>query len=250
MENTKMKKQIKLPNTEIHYYADDAGEIYRLNEDGQFIKLKQHTLNSGYKTVFLRGYHSAVLVHRCVYNAFIDNTFKVKSDNRCIVVDHKDGNKANNKPDNLQLLTASENIKRSILCHETEITITNTETNKKYCFNSYREAAKAMLLLDPRINWNVATLYNAAKKGSLICKKTYKIDAKKKVNTTRNTSRSRKYHLVDDKGNVLGVYNSLIEILEQCELDGDIKSHYLLKTRIKYNTYVNHEKKTKIIQID
>lgn len=71
-----------------------------------------------------------------------------------------------------------------------------------------------MLLIDPRINWNVATLYNAAKKGSFICKKTYKIDAKKKVNTTRNTSRSRKYHLVDDKGNVLGVYNSLIEILE------------------------------------
>lgn len=34
MENTKMKKQIKLPNTEIRYYADDAGEIYRLDEDG------------------------------------------------------------------------------------------------------------------------------------------------------------------------------------------------------------------------
>ena len=245
-----MKKEIKLLNTKIRYFADDEGEIYRLDEDGQFIKLKQQTLNSGYKTVFLRGYASAVVVHRCVYNAFIDNTLNVKSDNRYIVVDHKDGNKANNKPDNLQLLTASENTKRSILCHETEIVITNTKTNEKYCFNSYREAAKGMLLVDPRINWNVATLYTAARKNYLICKKTSKIDVKKKVNTSRNTSKNRKYHLVDDKGNVLGVYTRLTDILEQCDLDGDIKSYYLLKTRIKYNTYVNHEQKTKIIQID
>lgn len=71
-----------------------------------------------------------------------------------------------------------------------------------------------MLLIDPRINWNVATLYTAARKGTFMCKKTYKIDAKKKVNTSRNTSKNRKYHLIDDKGNVLGVYKSLIEILE------------------------------------
>lgn len=245
-----MKKEIKLLNTETRYFADDEGEIYRLNEDGQFIKLKQQTLNSGYKAVYIKGYNSLVVVHRCVYNAFIDNTLNVKSDNRCIVVDHKDGDRTNNKPDNLQILTASENTRRSILCHETDIVITNIDTKEEYHFNSYREAAKGMLLLDPRINWNVATLYNAAKKGSLMCKKTYKIDAKKKVNTSRNTSRNRKYHLVDDKGNILGVYKSLIEILEQCDLDGDIKSYYLLKTRIKYNTYVNHEKKTKIIQID
>lgn len=245
-----MKKEIKLLNTEIRYFADDEGEIYRLDEDGQFIKLKQQTLNSGYKAVYIKGYNSLVVVHRCVYNAFIDNMLNVKSDNRCIVVDHKDGDRTNNKPDNLQILTASENTRRSILCHETDIVITNINTKEEYHFNSYREAAKAMLLLDPRINWNVATLYNAAKKGTLMCKKTYKIDAKKKVNTSRNTSRNRKYHLVDDKGNILGVYKSLIEILEQCDLDGDIKSYYLLKTRIKYNIYVNHEQKTKIIQID
>ena len=41
------------------------------------------------------------LVHRCVYNAFIDNTFNVRSENRAIVIDHKDGNRTNNKPDNL-----------------------------------------------------------------------------------------------------------------------------------------------------
>ena len=41
------------------------------------------------------------LVHRCVYNAFIDNTFNVRSENRTIVIDHKDGNRTNNKPDNL-----------------------------------------------------------------------------------------------------------------------------------------------------
>ena len=245
-----MKKEIKLLNTEIRYFADDEGEIYRLDKDGQFIKLKQQTLNSGYKAVYIKGYNSLVVVHRCVYNAFIDNTLNVKSDNRCIVVDHKDGNRINNKPENLQILTASENTRRSILCHETEIVITNIETNKEYRFNSYREAAKAMLLLDPRINWNVATLYTAAKKGSLMCKKTYKIDAKKKVDSNRGESKNRKYHLVDDKGNILEVYTSLSDILESCDLDGDIKSYYLLKTRIKYNAYVNCKKKTKIIRID
>ena len=34
MEITKMKKEIKLLNTEIRYFADDEGEIYRLDEDG------------------------------------------------------------------------------------------------------------------------------------------------------------------------------------------------------------------------
>jgi hypothetical protein len=60
-----------------------------------------------------------------------------------------------------------------------------------------------MQLIDPRINWNVATLYTAAKKNTLICKKTYRIEAEKKKDTSRNNSRSTKYSLVDDKGNVL-----------------------------------------------
>ena len=29
-----MKKEIKLLNTEIRYFADNEGEIYRLDEDG------------------------------------------------------------------------------------------------------------------------------------------------------------------------------------------------------------------------
>ena len=248
MEITKMKKEIKLLNTEIRYFADDEGEIYRLDEDGQFIKLKQQTLNSGYKAVYIRGYSSMTLVHRCVYNAFIDNAFNVRSENRAIVIDHKDGNRINNKPDNLQILSASENIKKSLLCDETEIVITNVDTNEKYCFNSYRKAAKAMKLIDPRINWNVATLYTAAKNGTFMCKKTYKIEAKKKKDTSRNTSRKTKYRLVDEKGNVLKVYNRIVDILEQCDLDNDIKSQYLLKIRINLNAYVNHKKKTKIIK--
>ena len=71
-----------------------------------------------------------------------------------------------------------------------------------------------MKMIDPRINWNVATLYTAAKKGTLICKNTYKIEAKKKKDTSRNTSRKTKYRLVDEKGNVLEVYNRIVDILE------------------------------------
>ena len=71
-----------------------------------------------------------------------------------------------------------------------------------------------MKLIDPRINWNVATLYTAAKNSTFMCKKTYRIEAKKKKDTSRNTSRKAKYRLVDEKGNVLEVYNRIADILE------------------------------------
>ncbi|GAB3013666.1 hypothetical protein GCM10027051_16200 [Niabella terrae] len=72
--------------------------------------LKQSKTNSGYMGVSLwkDGVKRMSLVHRIVAEVFVDNPFR-KSD-----VNHKNGIKTDNRPENLEWCTKSENIRHAI----------------------------------------------------------------------------------------------------------------------------------------
>lgn len=79
--------------------VSDSGEIKR---NGKY--LRQYSSN-GYRQVIIDGKH--IMVHRLVASAFIPNPDEKPQ------VNHKDGNRSNNKVSNLEWVTARENIRHA-----------------------------------------------------------------------------------------------------------------------------------------
>ena len=102
-----MKKRIIINNIETCYEVDENGNIYNINTGKELIG---SIYNSGYKIVrlMINGKSKGFSVHRLVAQAFLKNP------NNLPIVNHKDGNKLNNKVNNLEWVTQSENRKHAI----------------------------------------------------------------------------------------------------------------------------------------
>lgn len=86
------------------YYADDYGKIYS-QKSGELMEIKQYlkTHNYLYVTLHKNGKKCCLRVHRLIAKVFIPNPDNLPE------VNHKDENKANNRADNLEWCTSSDN---------------------------------------------------------------------------------------------------------------------------------------------
>lgn len=85
--------------------VDEDGTIYKKYSNGKFKKAPQHKSENGYKIISLRvnGKQWNLYSHRIIAKYFIPNP-----ENKPIV-NHKDGNRANNNISNLEWCTLKEN---------------------------------------------------------------------------------------------------------------------------------------------
>lgn len=91
---------------EIWMPIDIMGKIILVSNMGRVQNNLRKTLGSGYKSINIKGH--PFLVHRLVITAFQGN-YDPK-----LVVNHKDRDRSNNRLDNLELVTPSENIIHAI----------------------------------------------------------------------------------------------------------------------------------------
>lgn len=125
-----------------NYYISDDGMI-KNNLTGRILKL--NFSHNGYKktNISINGKLKTVFIHRLVAELFIPNP------NNLPQVNHKDGNKTNNKLDNLEWVSPQENV---IHAHKIGLNKHNSTTKKisRYTldeqyidtFNGIREASR------------------------------------------------------------------------------------------------------------
>lgn len=87
------------------YFADQNGNIYSNRKYKKITLIKQHKDKKGYYRIKLLG--KTKKVHRIIGETFIPNPLKKET------INHKDGNKANNKISNLEWSSRSENTKHA-----------------------------------------------------------------------------------------------------------------------------------------
>ncbi len=95
------------------YYVSKTGKLYSVNKETHKIGRPKKTINKfNYEFVYMRSTKKQERVHRIVAKAFVENT--LPEDNDC--VDHINGIKNDNRAENLQWVSRSEN---SRLANET-----------------------------------------------------------------------------------------------------------------------------------
>lgn len=111
------------------YQVSNQGRVRKLRFINNIVNKKKifiivpQTLKNGYEKVILyrNGKPKNILVHRLVAEAFVANP-----DNK-LYVNHKDGNKNNNRAENLEWCTRSENMK-----HAFKIGLATPQAKGKY----------------------------------------------------------------------------------------------------------------------
>ena len=90
-------------NEKYNRFIDNDYVIYRMNTKGKLVQVKPSINNCGYEFICYKD-HRIVLIHRLVYETFNGEIPEG------LEIDHIDRNKHNNKPENLRLVTRSENM--------------------------------------------------------------------------------------------------------------------------------------------
>lgn len=170
MENSNFEQEIWRPieGYEGFYEVSNLGRVKslaRITAHGRKIKEKQRKLplNKGYPTIKFSkdGEWELAYVHRIVAKVFIPNPENKRE------VNHIDGNKLNNKVENLEWVTSSENVKHAYDSGLHTRTNVKGEYNNKAILTEKQVKEIKLLILDGRQNRELAAMYNVSRK--VIC---------------------------------------------------------------------------------
>lgn len=158
-----------IDSTNAKWIVCDNGTIQKIPKDTHIIENVSSYINkkNGYLKAHINGKY--VFVHRVIAELFCDNP------NRYEQVDHIDGNKLNNRADNLEWVTASENMRRAYknglkkpVSHHyprrkisntgKRVWITVTEQERNNIFDSYC-SGESMNHISKRLNLNIGTVW-------------------------------------------------------------------------------------------
>ena len=94
------------------YFVDNEGNVYSIKK-GYLHKLKPHVNQCGYATVSLSVNKRPkwITVHKLIVNTFVRELDLSKDE----TINHKDGNKLNNKLSNLEIISRGDNVRHSRL---------------------------------------------------------------------------------------------------------------------------------------
>ena len=148
-----------IPGYEGYYQASNMGRIKSVEREILYSngmkktikeKILKNTFDGHYmKTILSKdGFKKQIRVHRLVLLSF-------KGDNKDTMINHIDGNKLNNKLDNLEWSNAKDNTLHAFQNNliKTGIPITLvSECGKKHCFYSLRNASKTLEIPKTRLN--------------------------------------------------------------------------------------------------
>jgi hypothetical protein len=144
----KNKKQTKLTDIEKQKFIKSSREIpdlpdYFITKDGKILSSRKNIIRK--ETIHTNGYiyyqinKKSYVAHRLVYKTYIG---KIK---KGYVIDHINGNKTDNRLDNLEMVTSKENTKRwaerTKKCHKSVIQL-DIEGNVIEKFQSIKEASE------------------------------------------------------------------------------------------------------------
>lgn len=147
-------KKVIINNVESEYLVDELGNVYS-NKFERMNILRYNNIRGGYKMchMYLNGIKQSILVHRVVAEAFIPNPLNKPQ------VNHKNGIKTDNRAENLEWVTQSENIKHA---YDNKLMI---KTHKE-CWNALldeNQVHEIRLLINKKIKQReIAKSYNVS----------------------------------------------------------------------------------------
>ena len=201
-----MWKKIIIDNQETNYSVSSLGEV----RNDQREKILKQATQGGYKFVTLSINNRAkrLRVHRLVAEAFISNIEKKP------YVNHKDGNRSNNKVENLEWVTPAENtqhaVQTGLLKPSRSVKVVQYSLNGERIkeFESQTEAANALGIQQAKIS----DVCNGKRQTTGGFQWRYASDNIKKLPSVEVTNTKKKVLQIDKFSNqVLNIYNSIAE---------------------------------------
>lgn len=196
-------KQIIVDGYETNYYITENGDCYNI-KTGKY--LKGQISNSGYLNYNLSltpNNKKRYYAHRLVALMFLDNKYNYPE------VNHKDGNKLNNNMNNLEWVTAKQNIQHSL-----ELGL-NSNHKKVYQFNKQLQLVNIFQSIAEagRQGFNTAMIQQELMNKSKTLTLGYYWNNSEnndfQIITTQNTGKSVQIQQLDLQNNIIAVYDSM-----------------------------------------